>query len=361
MKCRQFVARVSFVLFVISFLIIAGGCVPGSTLNADEASVTIPRVDKTDIPPPAGSPPGTPRKISPEGVAYLARLRQNTPFGTASFDMDGLRAGMRSRRAPADPSIKLVKADIGGIPGEWVLAPDADPDVRLLYIHGGGFVSGSGAFYLTMAAHISAATKCAVLLPDYRLAPEHPFPAGLDDCVASHEWLRAHGPSGESPARVTFIAGDSAGGNLPLATLLALRDRKLPLPAGGIPISATTDLTLASESIDSVYDPIISSKTMPVFREHYLGKRDPREPLASPVFGDYRGIPPLLIQVGEHEMLRDDSVRVARKARADGIPVQLEVWPGMFHVFQSHEPLLPEARESIEHMAAFMRANTPKP
>ena len=98
---------------------------------------------------------------------------------------------------------------------------------------------------------------------------------------------------------------------------------------------------------------------MPVFRDHYLGKADPRNPLASPVFGDYRGLPPLLIQVGEHEMLRDDSVRVAKKARADGIAVKLEVWPGMFHVFQSHEPLLPEARESIEHMAAFIRANTP--
>jgi hypothetical protein len=113
-------------------------------------------------------------------------------------------------------------------------------------------------------------------------------------------------------------------------------------------------LTLASASLKTVHDPIISAKTMPVFRDHYLGKTDPRDPLASPVFGDYRGIPPLLIQVGEHEMLRDDSVRVAKKARADGISVKLEIWPGMFHVFQSHEPLLPEARESIDHMAEFM-------
>jgi len=139
--------------------------------------------------------------------------------------------------------------------------------------------------------------------------------------------------------------------------LLALRDRKLPLPAGGIPLSPTTDLTLASESLKTVYDPIISSKTMPEFRDLYLGKADPRNPLASPVFGDYHGIPPLLIQVGEHEMLRDDSIRVTKKARADGIQVKLEVWPGMFHVFQSHEPLLPEARESIEHIASFMRAS----
>lgn len=362
MKFRLFTAGVSLFLVACFVLLSTGGGPAQSSFgaDADKAGSSIPRVDKKDIPPPAGSPPGTPRKVSPEGVAYLERLRKNTPFGTTAFDMQGLRAGMGSRRAPTTPEVRFIKAKIGEIPAEWVVAPEADPDVRLLYIHGGGFVSGSGAFYLTMAAHISAAAKCAVLLPDYRLAPEHPFPAGLDDCVTSHEWLRANGPTEKAPARVTFVAGDSAGGNLTLATLLALRDRKLPLPAGGIPISATTDFTLASESIDSVYDPIISSKTMPIFREHYLGKTDPRNPLASPVFADYRGLPPLLIQAGEHEMLRDDSVRVAKKARADGIAVQLEIWPGMFHVFQSHEPLLPEARESFEHMAEFMRSKTPE-
>src|SRR5262249_10029431 len=109
-----------------------------------------------------------------------------------------------------------------------------------------------------------------------------------------------------------------------------------------------------------VYDPIISARTMPVFRDHYLGKTDPHDPLASPVFGNYRGLPPLLIQVGDHEMLRDDSVRVARKARADGSAVTLEVWPGMFHVFQSHEPLLPEARAAIAHMAEFNHASMPR-
>src|SRR5207237_7212098 len=142
--------------------------------------------------------------------------------------------------------------------------------------------------------------------------------------------MLADGPAGPAPARATFVAGDSAGGSLTLATLLALRDRKMPLPAGGIALSPVTDLTLASESLKTVSDPIISAKTMPVFRDHYLGKTDPKNPLASPVFGDYRGLPPLLIQVGEHEMLRDDSIRVAKKARADGRPLRREVWPGMF-------------------------------
>jgi acetyl esterase/lipase len=169
----------------------------------------------------------------------------------------------------------------------------------------------------------------------------------------------ANGPSGPAPAKVTFIAGDSAGGNLTLATLLALRDRKRPLPAGGIPLSPATDFTLASESLKTVHDPIISARTMPELRDRYLGKTDPRNPLASPVFGDYHGLPPLLFQIGEHEMLRDDGVRAAEKALADGVAVKYEVWPGMVHVFQIRG--LPESRAAVEQIADFMRTHTPKP
>ena len=330
-----------YVAAVLLFVLAAGGvCAP-----AENQSSAAPGVADR-------------KAVSRESVEYLAKLRQRTPFGTTSFDLKGLRAGMASRRAPTIADVKLIRARIDELPCEWVLAPGADPEVRLLYLHGGGFVSGSGAFYLTMVAHISAAAKCAVLLPDYRLAPEHPFPAGLVDCVRAHEWILTNGPSGPGPAKATFVAGDSAGGSLTLATLLALRDRRRPLPAGGIAISPTTDLTLASESLRIDDDPIISAKSMPFFVDLYLGKTDPRNPLASPVFGDYRGLPPLLIQFGEHEMLRDDSIRAAAKARADGAEVQLELWRGMFHVFQSHEPLLPEAREAIEHIAVFMRTHS---
>ena len=328
------------------------------TVQKDSAA--IPNQDNGDIPPPSEAPVDKPRSVSPESVKYLQNMRKNTPFGTVGFDLKGLREGMATRLEPTIKDVRLLRSKIGEIPCEWVVAPGADPDVRLLYLHGGGFVSGAGARYLPLAAHISAAAKCAVLLPDYRLAPEHPFPAGLEDCVAAHEWIRSNGPDGPGPAQATFIAGDSAGGNLTLVTLLALRDRKLPLPAGGIPLSSCTDFTLASESLKTVEDPVISAKTMPVFRDLYLGKTDPRNPLASPVFGDYRSIPPLLIQVGEHEMLLDDSLRVANKARADGISVKLEIWTGMFHVFQSREPLLPEARESIDHIADFMRSCLPR-
>ena len=300
------------------------------------------------------------REVSPEGIKYLAKLRAGTPFGTNNFDMTALRKGMGTRRKPTIPDVTLIPVKVGDVPCEWVLAPGADPNIRLLYIHGGGFVSGSGGFYLPLAAHISAAAKCAVLLPDYRLAPEHPFPAGVDDCVNAHEWLVANGPNGPAPAVATFIAGDSAGGNLTLATLLALRDRHLKLPSGAIPISPCTDWTFSGDSLKSAKDPIISAKTMPVFRDHYLGKTDPKNPLASPAFGYYGDLPPLLIQAGEHEMLRDDSLLVTKKARSDGADLRLEIWPGMFHVFQSHDPLLPEGKAAVERIGAFIREHLPK-
>lgn len=296
------------------------------------------------------------REVSPEGALYLERRRQSPPFGAQSFDLTGLRAGMGARQEPTVPGVKLTKVQVGEVPCEWVTTPDADHDVRLLYLHGGGWVSGTGGNYLPLAAEISRAARCAVLLPDYRLAPEHPFPEGLDDCVAAHDWVVANGPSGPGAAKATFIAGDSAGGNLTLATLLALKERKRPLPAGGIAISPATDFTLTSQSLTSVYDPIISSRTMPEFRSRYLRETDPRHPLASPLYGDYHGLPPLLIQAGQHEMLRDDSIRVAKRARAGGVPVTLEIWPGMVHVFQIRG--LPESQAAIGRIGEFVRTNT---
>ena len=295
------------------------------------------------------------RDVSKEGTQYLQQRRQSPPFGEQGFDLAGLRAGMSARQVPNVPGVTLSKVEVGDVPCEWVVTPGADPDVRLLYLHGGGWVSGSGGNYLPLAAEISLAAQCVVLLPDYRLAPEHPFPAGLEDCVAAHDWLAANGPSGPGAAKATFIAGDSAGGNLTLATLLALKERRRPIPAGAIAISPATDFTLSSQSLKSVYDPIISSQTMPEFRDRYLSMADPRNPLASPVFGDFRGLPPILIQTGEHEMLRDDSIRVAKKARADGISVTLEIWPGMVHVFQIRG--LPESREAVKHIGDFVKSN----
>ena len=295
--------------------------------------------------------------VSAQSREYFKQLHETPAFGAEGFDLLELREIMEARREPTIAGVECRATEIEGMPATWVIAEGADSDFRLLYLHGGGYVSGSGAFYLAMAAHVSAAAGCAVLLLDYRLAPEDPFPAALEDCIRAHEWLLHWGPEGAAAARATFIGGDSAGGGLTLSTLLALRDRELPLPQGGIALSPFADLTLEGESIrtEGELDPIMSPHCLPDFVALYVGDANVRDPLVSPVFGDYAGIPPLLIQVGEHEVIRDDSVQAAERARAGGADVTLEVWPGMFHVFQSHEPLLPEAREAIAHIAEFVR------
>lgn len=297
-----------------------------------------------------------PNTVSPEAQAYWEDLRRRPGFGAPGnpFSLSALRQCMAARQEPADPAVRCLRAELDGLPAEWVLAPGVDADVRLLYLHGGGYVSGSGANYLPLAADLSAAANCVVLLPDYRLAPEYPFPAGLVDCVRAYEWMCANGPDGPATAAASFIAGDSAGGGLTLATLLALRDRGRPLPLGAMALSAAADLTTTGESIRTEEDHICSAQAMVEFARLYLGDADPRQPSVSPVFGDFTGIPPLLIQVGEHEMLRDDSVRVAAKARADGVDVTLEVWPGMVHVFQIRG--LPESAEAVAHLAEFIRS-----
>jgi epsilon-lactone hydrolase len=297
--------------------------------------------------------------ISSQSREYFKQLHETPAFGATGFDLVELREIMAVRREPTISGVECQNREILGMSADWVIADDADPTVRLLYLHGGGYVSGSGVFYLAMAAHISAAAGCAVLLPDYHLAPEHPFPAALEDCICAHEWMLRRGSEGAAPARATFIGGDSAGGGLTLATLLALRDRGLALPKGGIAVSPFADMTLAGESIRSEggLDPIMSPHCLPDFVALYLGDADARDPLVSPAFGDYTGIPPLLFQVGEHEVIRDDSVQAADKARAGGVEVTLEIWPGMFHVFQSHEPLLPEAKEAVDHIGEFVRTH----
>jgi len=301
--------------------------------------------------------------ISQESLAYYQELLKKPAFGAEGFDFVGLRQWGAERRELAEFAVHTAHVEIDGIPAEWLWAEGADLEVRLLYLHGGGFVSASGLYYLPLAARLSKAVGCAVLLPDYRLAPEHRFPAALEDSILAYTWMLTKGPDGAAPAQAAFIAGDSAGGGLTLSTLLVLRDRKLRLPEAAIAISAFADLTLSGESIrtQEPHDPIMSPKSLPHFVDYYLGGADPRQPLASPVFGDYRGLPPLLFQVGEHEIILNDTLAACAKAQADGVSVKLEVWEGMFHVFQTHEPPLPEAREAIAHMADFIRANLKKP
>jgi acetyl esterase/lipase len=246
----------------------------------------------------------------------------------------------------------------GNITMEWVIADGADPGRRILYIHGGSWISGSPAGYRAFLSRVSQAAGAVVLAVDYRLAPEHKFPAGLEDCTQAYQWMRQNGPDGREPVTAAYLMGDSAGGNLALATLLRVNDTGLRLPSAVIALSPATDFIGGSPSLNSraSVDPIINPQLLPALIPIYLGQNaNPADPYASPLFGDYTGMPPLLLQVGDAEVLLDDSTRLAKHAGEQGCDVTLEVWDGMPHVFQGFAPFLPEASEAIAKIGKFIR------
>lgn len=246
----------------------------------------------------------------------------------------------------------------GAISMEWVIANGADPNRRILYIHGGSWVSGSLSGYRAFLSRVSRATGAVVLSVDYRLAPEHKFPAGLEDCMQAYQWMCKNGPTGQTPASAVFLMGDSAGGNLALATLLKIKDSKSHLPSAVIALSPATDFTGNSPSLVSraFVDPIINPAVLPALVPFYLGKNaEPMNPYASPLFGDYAGMPPILLQVGDLEVLLNDSTRLASHAAGQGCDVTLEIWDGMPHVFQGFAPFLDQASDAIEKIGEFAR------
>jgi acetyl esterase/lipase len=297
-------------------------------------------------------------------LTYLRDLAARAAEAGAKGDIAANRR-IVDEYGDVDPSVRRIEADVrrsdvAGVPCEWLLAKGSDADRRLLYIHGGGWTSGGLDSHRPLSARISVATGCAVLAVDYRLAPEHPFPAGLDDCLATYRWLREHGPNGQATARSVFVAGDSAGGNLTLALLLALKQRGLPLPNAAVPISPATDFLATGDSYRTraARDPILKGgpEAIRLLSAIYLqGKAQPEDPLVSPLYGDYKGLPPLLLHVGDAEVLLDDSTRVAETARRAGVDVTLEVWPEMPHVWHAFAPYLPEASQAIEQIGAFVR------
>jgi acetyl esterase/lipase len=226
----------------------------------------------------------------------------------------------------------------------------------LLYFHGGGYVMGSINTHRAMVARLARAARARALLIDYRLAPENPFPAAVEDATATYRWLLAQG---RQPRKIA-LAGDSAGGGLTLATLLALRDARTPLPACAVPISPWTDLegTGTSVKTKASRDPMVRETDLRRYAALYAGNADPRNPLISPLHGDYRGLPPLLIQVGEAEIILDDSTRVAELAKQAGVQVDLEVWDEMVHVWHVFAKLLPEGQQAIEKVGSYVSSHT---
>lgn len=262
-------------------------------------------------------------------------------------------AGMTSGAAPPD-GIRVRSGTIGGVPAEWLTPVGGETDATVLYLHGGGYCIGSLDTHRPLAGRIAAATGCTVITLDYRLGPEDPFPAAVDDAVSAYRELLA---SGARPTRLA-IAGDSAGGGLTVATLLALRTEGVPLPAAAVCLSPWVDLTQTAPSFDTraAVDPMVSRAGLQVMAAAYLGSADPRTPLASPLFAeDFGGLPPVHIEVGECEVLLDDSTRLASRIEAAGGEVSLTVWPELIHVFQAFAgPLIPEAEESIDVIGGFL-------
>ena len=298
---------------------------------------------------------------SPELETVLKRMaeRQAAQAADPPADLSARRSGMEERSFPATDAATIAAVDADGVPGEWVTVAASNPTHRILYFHGGGYVLGSAKSHRRLCEDIAQASGCAVLNLDYRLAPEHPFPAAVDDAIAALSFIAANGPDGESQSDAVFVGGDSAGGGLTLATLLAARDRGVRLPDAAFGISAWTDLAMTGSSLESRKDsdPLIRDPAMlNGMASQYLGPAAAADPLASPLQGDYAGLPPLLLQVGDHEVLLDDTTRVAAKAREAGVEVVEEVWPEMFHVWHAMAPLLPEGQQAIDRIGEFVAA-----
>jgi acetyl esterase/lipase len=255
---------------------------------------------------------------------------------------------------PAPAAAHHTRAvDLGGIAAERILPPGAGGDRHLLYFHGGGFIAGSPAIYRPLAWRLARAAGAALLSPDYRLAPEHRFPAALDDAATAYEWLLG---AGVAPRRIG-ICGDSAGGGLAFSLLLRLRDSGRPLPGAIVALSPWTDLALTGTSLraNAAADPMLDAAELPGVAASYLAGADPRHPWASPLYGEFGGLPPALIQVGGDEILYDDAARFAARLEAAGGVARLEIWPRMPHVWHLFAPLLPEARRAIGRIGAFLR------
>lgn len=243
----------------------------------------------------------------------------------------------------------------GAIKAEWIAAPGADSGRVVLYLHGGGYVIGSIDSYRAVSARISRAAAARVLLIDYRLAPENPFPAAVEDSLAAYRWLLAQGIS---PARIA-LAGDSAGGGLTLATLVAIKEAGAPMAAAGVAISPWVDLEALGETMVSkaAEDPLVQRQGVLQMAAAYLAGKDPRTPLAAPLYADLRGLPPLLIQVGTAETLLDDAMRIAQRAREAGIEVTYAEWPNMVHVWHLFAAALDEGGQAIEELGRFVRSH----
>lgn len=254
---------------------------------------------------------------------------------------------------PRHPTVTTQEVNIDGILADWVITPDASENKVIIYLHGGGFIMGARQSYRRVAADLAEASQSKVLLLEYRLAPEFPYPSALEDTVKAYHWLLKQG---FKPSQIA-IAGDSAGGNLVISTLLKLKEAGVSLPVAAWVASPYVDLTLTGEtmSMKAEVDPMVSAEFLENVKNLYLLGKDATLPTVSPIFANLSGFPPLLIYVGTEEILLDDSLRLTKQAALWGVPVELKVWTDMIHCHHLFAPLLEEGRQALWEAGSFLR------
>ena len=286
-------------------------------------------------------------------VSLLRERQGDRPSQMRAGPMRQMMETLGTRFAPPDDAI-AERIFVNGLPAEWVATPDADPSRAVLYLHGGGYVQGSPNTHRNLAHGLSRAANARVLVLDYRLAPEHPFPAALEDAVSAWRWLLSEG---YAPATMA-IAGDSAGGGLAVACQVQLRAYGLPLPACSVCISPWVDLEGVGQSMTSKadVDAMVGKELLDWFADTYLQGAAARAPLASPIYADLQGLPNMLIQVGTAETLLDDAHRLEQIARQAGVGVELRIWDDMVHVWHLFAPILDEGAEAIAQAGTFIKS-----
>ena len=289
-----------------------------------------------------------------QGMEVISGFLRESGFTTGSIESQ--RRAMEDLAAGAGPpeGCTVEQVQLGGRPAERIVPASDVDEAAVLYFHGGAYCVGSPATHRNLGGRLAIASGCPVITLDYRLAPEHPFPAAVEDGRAAYEQLAA-----AMPATRIGLAGDSAGGGLVMAVLLALRGAGTALPATAVCFSPWVDLTQSGDSYRRLgaADPMVSKENLDMMAASYLGSADPNDELASPVLAaDFSGLPPVMIEVGEHEVLLDDATRLADRLRVDDVDTTITIWPEMIHVFQAFPgPLVPEADESVALAGGFLR------
>lgn len=290
---------------------------------------------------------------SPQFQKFRALLEKNRPTSD-EVKPDAMRRNLDKVGGRLPEGVTEAAAEVGGVPGAWIDAPGADQTAVLLYFHGGGYVAGSVASHRGMLGHLAKAVGCRVFAAEYALAPEHPHPAPVNDAAAAYRGLLAQGFQADRIA----LGGDSAGGGLTMACLLALKAGGDPMPAAAVTISPWVDVEFTGESMvtRASVDPMISPGSISNISKLFLGPDgDPKDPLASPLLGDLTGLPPVLIHVGDHEVLLDDSTRMAEKIKAGGGEAELDIWPEMIHVWHASAGYVPESDEAIAQIGTWLK------